>query len=128
VINFEEQRLTGVELTPEQIDALYFLVHSEAYIRFYEPFLRGIERSLDLDLRDPSADRKAQKPDDYLRGGLMVVNALLSFPEEVLNEQRERELADQAQRTQEDHYAERAASGQMGPMGFSYRLRPEDDF
>lgn len=113
-----EEPTIAIDLSHEQIGNLAFIVNSPAYLTFYRPFLVGMLRSFYNDLGDPTGQRKWEKPDDYLRGGIAVVKALLNFPEQVLAEEREQAEREAAGRTPEEQYEKRAETGPVGP-GYS---------
>lgn len=115
----KEDSPINVELTHEQLGALAFLVNSQAYVEVYRPFLIGMLRGFHADLADPSQQRRWNKPDDYLRGGILVVQALLNFPEQTLDEARQAEEATNRERSVEQQYQDRVDAGHIGPMGVS---------
>jgi len=119
VMDFESQRI-NLDINTDQANAIAFIVNSDAYMTFYKPFLEGMLRGFYHDLAAPARERHNAKPDDYCRGGIMVINALLSFPENAIQELQEREQADARQKAEEQHYADRAASGEIGPAGIPH--------
>jgi hypothetical protein len=103
---------------------LEYILRSPAYTEYYEPLLKALERDLTLDIIDPGGQRKFNKPDDYLRGGILIIKALLEGPELALKDYHERRLDEQKALAAETKYADRAAAGSIGPMP----IAPEDDF
>ena len=117
-----------IELTPEQLGALAFIIHSEAYRLFYQPFLVGMLRGFHNQLADPSVERESSKPDHYLRGGIAVITALLNAPDMLLDDERARVEAEAKVQGEQQHYQDRADSGSVGPMGFKYDKSDEEEF
>jgi hypothetical protein len=116
----------NIEVAPEQMAAMEFIVGSDAWVGVFRPLLMGMLRSFYHDLADPSQERRDLKSDDYCRGGIMVVNALLTFPESAITEKYREQERVEGEKSIEQDYADRASAGSIGPLGFP--TNPEDDY
>jgi hypothetical protein len=104
-----------------------FLAHP-AYVTFYQPFIVGCILRLTRDLKDPSRERAWKRPDNYLRGGIKVLEELLALPEAILNAR-----ALQAQQSDEtggvetyDQHVARVARERHEQSGEAEGLSPTD--
>lgn len=103
--------MEGVGFSPEVVESVRYILTTDAWERFFVPSINNIKQSyLDL-LIDPSQSRKDDHSDDYLRGCIATLVALLDLPEaltvaaDVQAARREREQA------QEDYFSHRADLG-----------------
>lgn len=71
---FDLQRLDERDLG--QIE---FVLNSPAYTETFRPYLQGILNRMQDLWKDRSRQRKDQYPDDFLAGGVCVVEGLLEF-------------------------------------------------
>jgi hypothetical protein len=104
------------ELNDTDLNHLAYLVNSPAYLEFFEPYLQAMERGLLNDLISPASERKNEKPDDYLRGGIMVIRAILEAPRWVLEREAERLRQEAEIKNDVQFYDERAQAGSYGPL------------
>lgn len=95
---------------------LVFLLGSKAWNDFFVPLLLGLQAKALSDLADPSRKRRDEKPDDYLRGYIRAVRAILNAPGEILYEQERRNIENDEHDSVAQRYAE-IAHGGRGPYG-----------
>lgn len=102
----------------DQVGHLAYIVNSPSWLDFFEPTLTEMMNGVHAQLADPSLTRKNNRPDDFLRGQLIVIRNFLEIPHFIIAEARERQ--DTARKAEEEvsHYSGRAQTGQMAPMGF----------
>lgn len=95
------------------------LVSSRGWQEFVEPFLFGAIARWQLELADPSLQRRWKRPDNYLRGGIKVCQALLRMPYDMIAEQdrRNREEKRDAEDEHREQGYERVGTFGHGPMG-----------
>jgi len=67
------------KLGDHEIDHLRWVLTSPSYDDCFRPYMVGIRDSLALKLLDPSGMRKDAYPDDFLRGGIIMVDGLLNL-------------------------------------------------
>lgn len=106
-------------LDSDKVGHLAYIVNSPSWVDFFEPTLREMMASTMAALADPTIDRKNNRPDDFLRGQIVVIRNFLEIPHYIIADAREREDTARAVAKEKNHYAERAATGTMAPMGFS---------
>jgi len=91
------------------------LLDSRGYQNFLEPLILATIRVWSKQLADPSIKRHWDRPDDYLRGGIRVLEALLKMPHDIIEQQeRAARLHDEAE-TVEQHYERIARDGRGLP-------------
>jgi hypothetical protein len=91
------------------------LLASRGYQNFYEPLMIATIRVWSKQLADPSAKRKWAKPDDYLRGGIKVLEALLAMPHDIIAQQTAAARLNDEAETVEQHYDRIARDGRGLP-------------
>jgi hypothetical protein len=64
------------EAEEQQADELKFILGSQAWRGFFIPKLQGIQDNAIALLLDPSAKRKSETPDDYLRAVVSVCESV----------------------------------------------------
>lgn len=115
----------GFDASTIDMEALRFVFYAPAYQDVFVPFLRGIERGLSEQLLDPTQERKWAKNDDYLRGGIICIRALLTMPEQLIDDEDHTNEQEAMLKRIDANYQERADSGHIGPMGFTYSAEEE---
>lgn len=118
-------KLLGTELDDTQAGNLAYIIHSPAWIDTFEPMLRAIEKGYLEDLLS-APDIRPDKPDGYLRAGVLLVRSILELPVLLLEEKRNTDEADQQQKTEDEEYQDRADAG-GGPI-FSEKGPWDKDF
>jgi len=78
------------------------------WVNFLQPFLVGCILRMTQDLRDPSRDRAWKRPDNYLRGGIQVAEALLRLPQDILDA-RDRNANESDKSSGEETYEQHVA-------------------
>ncbi len=121
------------QLDDQEIGHLEYVLNSPSYGRVFRPYLVRLREGLNHRLLDPSKDRKDQYPDDFLRGGITVVDGLLAFFGKLIEETSiERITAARAERTDEDQYTAMRLAGQMragqGPIEDKRPYDPAEDY
>lgn len=107
-------KLLGTELDDIQAGNLAYIIHSPAWVDTFEPMLRAIEKGYLEDLL-AAPEIRPDKPDGYLRAGVLLVRSILELPTLLLEEKHNTDEADQQQQTEDEHYANRAQTG-SGPI------------
>jgi hypothetical protein len=103
------------------------LVASHGYQDIYLPFMLGLARRWYKELANPSQGRKDRIPDDALRGGIRVIEALISMPNDILREAERRNEEDRQAQAVDDHYESIAREGRGLPGESPYEgLSPSD--
>lgn len=74
------------KLDDSQIGHLQFVLNSPSYIDVFHPYLIRMRDSLSSKLLDPSQDRKDNYPDDFIRGGILMIDGLLSHFDHLIYE------------------------------------------
>jgi hypothetical protein len=100
----------------ETAEELRFIVNSPAWTDFFVPVMQEAREMSIQHLLDPSEERKARLPDDYLRAKVHLIDALLVLGHNVVAEE---DAKNQNQLLQEQTalgYAERAEAGSFGPL------------
>ena len=103
-------------LTEEDIGHLEFVLSSPSYSLIFRPFLARIREDYLRLLLNPSKSRAESVPDDYLRGGVAVIDTLLTMFEDIrtnLNTERVHNAMLNARPT--DDFERRMASGLVKP-------------
>jgi hypothetical protein len=117
-------------LTEDQLGHLAYILASPAWLDYFEPMLRSIEKGYVEDLL-AAPDTRPDKSDDYLRAGVLLVRSIIDLPKLQIDDYRDRKNADAMQRTEDEEYAERAANPspaweQRGPWDKDFP--PEEDY
>jgi hypothetical protein len=120
MFNYEDSPFDLTNLDQAKLDHLAYILASPAWMDFFKPYIEATIRGLEAQLVDPAGHRKWERPDDFIRGGVITLRGLLAFPEYIQQEAREHEVAESKVKTEEAHYEERATTGHIGPMGFRY--------
>lgn len=112
----EKELLTPEDLAGADARDLVFLLGSKAWNDFFIPLLIGLSTRALSELADPSKKRRDEKPDDYLRGYIRAVRAIMSAPGEILAAQEQRTKEDAEHDSVALRYAE-IAHGGRSPYG-----------
>ena len=112
---------TDEVFTPDELAAadardLTYLLGSKAYNDFLVPLMTGLMQRAITQLVDPSLPRKERFTDDYLRGFIAAVRAILNAPTTILAEQEQRAREEQ-EHTEVTQRYEEIAHGGRGPYG-----------
>jgi len=105
-------------LEDHQLGQIEFVLNSPAYADHFEPYLQRVRDSLNRMLLDPSQSRKDRDPDDFLRGGIVMVDGLLTLFKKLIEETRiERMARSQVERTPDQVYQQMREEGRVGHSG-----------
>lgn len=103
--------------TSEAVEAVRFVINSSAWRDFFVPMLEGARESAIIALMDPSVKRKDSEPDDFLRGRVNTITALLGLGPALVAETDAIKDQAEAAKAVADEYQARAESGNIGPFG-----------
>jgi hypothetical protein len=114
------------KLDERQLGQIEYVLNSPAYGDCFEPYLRTIRNTLSQRLLDPSKARKEEHPDDFLRGGIVAIDGLLSFFSRIIAEtQSDRIFRALAAATPDQQYTEDQKRGSHVPiLGANESLEP----
>ncbi len=68
------------------LEALRFIVWSEAWQKFFEPLLRNLENQLVNEILLPPEARTSPRTDGDIRGAVYIIRNILNFPAQALQE------------------------------------------
>lgn len=105
------------DINGQNLEELRYLVWSQAWRGFFEPLLRNLEVQLTNELLDPTEERRARRPDDYLRGAIYVTRNLLNLPAQAIQEADVEAEEENKRREEERLLRARAAHGFHNPFG-----------
>lgn len=111
-----EEIFTPDELAAADARDLVFLLGSKAWNDFFIPLMMGLQHRALTELADPSKKRRDEKPDDYLRGYIRAVRAIMNAPGEILYQQEQRNRENATNDSVAQRYAE-IAHGGRSPYG-----------
>jgi len=115
----------GVQLYPEVIEAIRQLLQSDAWTAFFLPSLQNMKEEWQKRLMDPSAERKNQYPDDYIRGCFQTIDVFLRLPEALIAEHDAAIERAEQERHEARGYENRVATGRVGPYESDTGSSPE---
>lgn len=107
--------MEGLKLYPEVVEAIRQFVYSDAWERFYKPALEHMKQEWMLKLMDPSARRKGEHPDDYIRGCFETIDVFLRLPEALIVEHDAELERQDRERAEAGERQTRTDSGYLGP-------------
>jgi hypothetical protein len=112
-------------LSDQEIGMVEFVLNSPAYADYFEPYLLRMRVSLDKLMYDRSLERKNSMPDDFIAGGVAMIDGLTVFFRRLIEETRmERIARAQASETSTDAYDRLRATGRA--RGSGQVDQPED--
>jgi hypothetical protein len=107
-------------LTDDELGHLEWVLNSPSYERVFRKYLHDMSETLNKRLKDPSRERKDQYPSDFLRGGILMIDGLMTFFSQIVAEtQMERVARAQggAGLNQEELYEKLRQEGKVRPAG-----------
>jgi len=114
---------------------LEFILNSPSYGDVFKPYLVRMRDSLAVKLLDPSRERKDQYPDDFIRGGIITIDGLVSFFERLIEETTIERLArSQRPLSGNEQYEFLRSEGRIRPITgieserYSAEILPEEDY
>jgi len=115
-------------LEDNELGHLEYIINSPSYSQVFEPYLQRMRNSLNLLLLSPSQERKDQYPDDFIRGGIIIIDGLLKFCKQLVEETEiERIARAQQALPEEEMYQYLKQEGYMKPV-IGIQIPPEEDF
>ena len=100
-----------------QLGHLQYILTSPSYADVFHPYLVKMRASLNEKLLDPSTDRKEQFPSDFLRGGILMIDGLLTLFTNLIEETEiERITRTQVEMTERQAYEAIRQAGGTHPM------------
>jgi hypothetical protein len=116
-----------------EIGHLQWVLNSPSYDSCFKPYLVRMRHSLAAELLNPSGGRKDQYPDDFLRGGIVVIDGLLSLFEKLIIETEAERIARLTDpKTPAEEYEEARQAGKIRPgSGIQHPIPeydPDEDF
>lgn len=116
------------KLTDHELGHLEFILNSPSYVDVFAPYLKNMRNSLNTKLLDPSQTRKEAYNDDFLRGGILMIDGLLGFFTRLIQETEiERVHRSQTETTGEDQYQHLRENNVIGPFSPSLGHIVSDD-
>ena len=104
-------------LDDHQLGCVEYVLNSPAYLDVFEPYLRNARNHLNLQLLDRSKERKDTRSDDFLAGGVVAIDGLLSLFKKILEETKMQRIDDSMQRlSPEQKYDQAARNGEHKPI------------
>lgn len=105
------------QLDDFQLGHLEFVLNSPSYEAVFAPYLRQRRDNLNALLLDPSRQRQDVYNDDFLRGGIVTIDGLLTLFTQLIEETRmERINRTQIEFTPEQQYEEARKRGLLKPI------------
>jgi len=112
-----------------QLGHLQYILTSPSYSEVFQPYLVHMRNSLSEKLLDPDERRKEQYPCDFLRGGILMIDGLLSLFNNLIQETEiERIARTQVEMTERQHYDLIRQTGGTHPMNAIKDYDDNDDF
>jgi len=122
-------------LDSRQLGMVEFVLSSPAYIDTFEPYLRSVRESMNKMILDRTQKRKDEYPDEFLVGGIVMIDGLLKFFALILIEINEERVQDaMSSMTPDRFYEEQRQRGAVRPVvGIDQQpepdaYRPEEDY
>jgi hypothetical protein len=113
------------ELDEQELGCIEFVLNSPSYSDYFEPYLLRMRASLDKNMYDRSQARKDEMPDDFIAGGVAMIDGLTIFFRKLIEETRmERIARAQGAITSTDAYDKLRADGRA--RGNGQVDQPED--
>lgn len=114
------------KLGDNEIDHLRWVLLSPSYEDYFRPYMERMRSSLAQKLLDPSNDRKEVFPDDFLRGGIIMIDGLINLFTRLVNETEIERVAriQQEVRTPQEAYQKLREEGEIVAPGV--KLVPDE--
>lgn len=123
------------KLDERQLGMIEYVLNSPAYGDTFEPYLRTVRESLNQLWLDRSQTRKDQYPDDFLAGGIAMIDGLLKFFTMLVAETQQERVQDAlANMSGDKYYEHQRQRGAVQPVvGINQQsepdvYRPEEDY
>lgn len=101
-----------------ELGHIEYILLSPSYRDFFEPYLQSMRSSLVRQILDPSEIRKGEYSDDFLRGGVAMIDGLVTLFTKLVEEaQTERMLRSQQTLSEEERYQLLREQGRVKPAG-----------
>lgn len=117
------------DMTDEELGHLEWVLNSPSYERVFKRYLLSMSDTLTHRLKDPSRERKDKYPSDFLRGGVLMIDGLVTFFSKIVTEtQMERVArAKGVGLSQEELYEKLRQEGKSRPAGQTAQAEDEYD-
>lgn len=117
-------------LADNEIGHLMWVLNSPSYIDVFEPYLRTRRDSLNRLLLDPKPRRQREYTDDFLRGGIIAIDELLSFFGKLIAEtEMDKIHTAQMEPSSAERYEIQRVKGEVHPMTIgTYRNNEGPDY
>ncbi len=106
------------KLTDRDLAVISFVLNSPAYADVFEPYLLGVRNGMAHSMLDRTETRKQMYPDDFLAGGIVAIDGLLSFFKLLIEESDINRIheAMAEKQTGEMIYHRKQNEGQLSPV------------
>ena len=101
----------SIGFSSEIVESVRILLASDAWGRFFIPSLENIKQTWLDTIVDPSKERQDKYSDDYLRGCIATINALVDLPQALIAEADAQAALREANQAQDEHFSTRADLG-----------------
>jgi hypothetical protein len=121
-------------LGDHELGHLMFILNSPSYADVFEPYLQKQRASYTSLLLNPSQARKDDYPDDFLRGGIIAIDGLLTLFRQLIEETEIEKMARaRVELTEAQQYERLRQEGHIKPMsGLGHQeepaYSPEEDY
>jgi hypothetical protein len=113
-------------LTELQLGNVEFILTSPAYTETFKPYLMSIRKNLNTVWLDRSQGRKDMISDDYLAGGIAMIDGLITFFSLVLDESSLDRIHASQSRTPDQQYDALVRAGAAKPVvGMNQEAAPK---
>jgi hypothetical protein len=106
-----------------QLGHLQFVLNSPSYMDVFLPYLKNIRESFSIKMLDRTQQRKDLYNDDFLAGGIIVIDGLLTFFNQLLDETDMGRIADSQAITGEQQYELLRQEGIIGSGGAGPQIK-----
>lgn len=103
-----------------QLGHLAWVLNSPSYDDVFKPYLQKRRDDLAAMMLDRSQDRKDIYPDDFLCGGIVMIDGLLALFTQLIDETSMEQIhRSQITKTNNEQYDEARKSGEVHPMSIA---------
>jgi hypothetical protein len=107
------------DLTDDELGHIEWVLNSPSYETVFKRYLMTMSNTLNQRLKDPSRERKDQYPSDFLRGGILMIDGLVTFFSKIVAETQMERIARSkgVGLSQEELYEKLRQEGKSRPAG-----------
>jgi len=106
---------SSFKILPSTLEAIRFVVTSDAWEQFFVPALINMKEDWARKLMDPGQARKDEHPDDYIRGCFATIDVFLGLPKALVEEYDAHNEREAQAQVEADTWERRARTGRVGP-------------